>query len=45
VLILAAERGRTDCARLLIDAGADKEAKSKVRGWSLFLLMYSFLQF
>ena len=29
-LMIAAEKGRTDCARLLIDAGADKEAKDKV---------------
>ena len=26
-LILAAEKGRADCARLLVDAGADKEAR------------------
>jgi ankyrin repeat protein len=30
-LILAAVNGRADCARLLIDAGADKEAKNNVR--------------
>ncbi len=30
----AAEFGRTDCARLLIDAGADTEAKDEVRVWS-----------
>jgi hypothetical protein len=28
---MAAKTGHTDCVRLLIDAGADKEAKSKVR--------------
>ncbi len=39
-LIVAAEKGRADCARLLLDAGADKEAKDKVRasagvgGWA-----------
>ena len=30
-LICAAVSGRTDCARLLLDAGADKNAKSNVR--------------
>jgi hypothetical protein len=30
-LMCAAENGRTDCARLLLDAGADKEAKQIVR--------------
>jgi hypothetical protein len=29
-LMRAAEKGHVDCARLLIDAGADKEAKNKV---------------
>ena len=29
--MLAAARGHADCARLLIDAGADKEATNKVR--------------
>jgi hypothetical protein len=29
-LIIAAERGNSNCARLLIDSGADKEAKDKV---------------
>ncbi len=27
----AAEKGRADCVRLLLDAGDDKEAKDKVR--------------
>ena len=27
----AAEKGRIDCVRLLIDAGADKDAKDNVR--------------
>ncbi len=30
-LILAARWGHADCARLLLDAGADKEVKSDVR--------------
>ncbi len=30
-LILAAGSGHADCARLLLDAGADKEATDKVR--------------
>ena len=30
-LIRAAECGHVDCVRLLIDAGADKEAKNEVR--------------
>ena len=30
-LIMAAKTGHTDCVRLLIDAGADKEAKDLVR--------------
>jgi hypothetical protein len=30
-LMWAADRGHADCARLLIDAGADKEAKDDVR--------------
>jgi hypothetical protein len=34
-LIYAAEYGHTGCARLLIDAGADKEAKNNVRRRSL----------
>ena len=29
--MLAAENGHVECAQLLIDAGADKEAKSQVR--------------
>ena len=31
-LMLAAEGGQTDCVRLLLDSGADKEAKNIVRG-------------
>ena len=30
-LIYAAHYGRADCARLLLDAGADKNAKANVR--------------
>ncbi len=30
-LIFAAHNGRADCVRLLLDAGADKDAKDKVR--------------
>ena len=30
-LICAAHFGRADCVRLLLDAGADKEAKDQVR--------------
>ena len=30
-LIQAAGNGRAECARLLIDAGADKEARDRVR--------------
>ena len=30
-LICAADQGRADCVRLLIDAGADKEAADNVR--------------
>ena len=30
-LIHAAEKGKVDCARLLIDAGADKDYKNNVR--------------
>jgi hypothetical protein len=31
-LIFAARHGRADCARLLLDAGADKDATINVRG-------------
>jgi ankyrin repeat protein len=34
-LIYAADDGHADCVRLLIDAGADKEAKNNVRRRSL----------
>ena len=30
-LIFAAMHGRADCVRLLLDAGADKDAKNEVR--------------
>ena len=35
-LIWAAERGRAECVRLLIDAGTDKEAKTHVRAGRCF---------
>ena len=35
-LMWAAEEGHADCARLLIDSGADKNVKSNVRRRSLF---------
>ncbi len=34
----AAENGHVDCARLLLDAGADKDAKTNVRGVFVFLI-------
>jgi hypothetical protein len=34
-LMNASWKGRADCVRLLIDAGADKEARNNVRGRSL----------
>jgi hypothetical protein len=30
----AASHGRTDCVRLLLDAGADKNVRDNVRRWS-----------
>ncbi len=30
-LMTAAEKGHADCVRLLVDVGADKEAKDNVR--------------
>jgi hypothetical protein len=35
VLMYAVQQGRADCARLLIDAGVDKDAKDEVRRRSL----------
>ncbi len=32
--MLAAEQGHTDCVRLLLDAGADKDVADNVRGVS-----------
>ena len=40
-LIRAAMCGRADDVRLLLSAGADKEAKNKVRCWSLCLIPMS----
>ena len=31
-LMYAAQNGHADCAQLLLNAGADKDAKNKVRG-------------
>ncbi len=44
-LICSARNGHTDCVRLLIDAGAEKEAKSNVRHWSMCLMRRQFLFF
>ena len=48
-LIWAANKGHADCVRLLIDAGADKEAKSEVSARSLHIfhlcLLLYFLRF
>ena len=35
MLILAARHGSPDCVRVLLDAGAHKDAKNNVRCWSL----------
>jgi hypothetical protein len=35
VLIRAAENGHADCLRMLLDAGADTEAKDEVRSYFL----------
>ncbi len=35
-LMCASESGQTDCARLLLDAGADINAKDKVRVFRMF---------
>ncbi len=37
-LILAAANGHAKCARLLLDAGADKDAKNNVRRRSLLAI-------
>ena len=39
-LMCAAEYGRAECVRLLIDAGADKDAKGDVRGSVASLLLF-----
>jgi hypothetical protein len=49
-LINAGYMGRADCVRLLIDAGADKDARNNVRRrclicLSLFLFAHHYLQF
>jgi ankyrin repeat protein len=38
-LILAADQGHVDCARLLLDAGADKNVKTNVRRFDRMLLV------
>jgi hypothetical protein len=40
----AAACGNADCLRLLIDAGADKDAKNNVRRQSLLCFSFFFLQ-
>jgi hypothetical protein len=40
-LILTAQRGHADCARLLIDAGADANVKDEVRSSVLFVYRYA----
>jgi ankyrin repeat protein len=40
-LIRAAMHGHADCVRLLLDAGADKEAKNDVRGRVIFRIIFS----
>jgi hypothetical protein len=37
-LMRAAENGRFECVRLLLEAGADKDARTNVRRWSLLFL-------
>jgi hypothetical protein len=37
VMMIASENGRADCVRLLIDVGADKEAKDDVRVGRFFV--------
>jgi ankyrin repeat protein len=44
-LMLAAHNGRADCVRLLIDAGADKNARNNVRGGRCFVKVQSILFF
>jgi hypothetical protein len=40
-LISAAQEGHTDCARLLVKAGANKEAKNNVRDVrTIYLLLF-----
>ena len=41
-LIYAAKKGRADCARLLIDAGANKDATGCVRRQSIKLISFHF---
>jgi ankyrin repeat protein len=39
-LISASENGHVECARLLLDAGADKDAKTEVRGVFVCLIEF-----
>ena len=42
-LMLASRNGHTDCVRLLMESGADKDAKNKVRGVTYRLQIISYL--
>ena len=44
-LIVAAERGHTECVRLLVEGGAEKDAKNSVRSLDLTRFLYSVLSF
>ncbi len=45
-LIWAASNGHTDCVRLLVEGGADKDAKSTVRHWAhLFTVCFNWSRF
>ena len=45
VLMRAAANGQVDCARMLLDAGANKDATSNVRRRSLRLLLFECFSF
>jgi ankyrin repeat protein len=44
-LLRAARDARTDCLRLLVEAGADKNAKDDVRVVPVFSVVYLLAQF